>query len=213
MNNVELIEPYFESIGYHFVSGEQGSIEPIAIFVLQDYIYQVFERDIKHIELRHEAKKMRSDWHKANVKQFKVFFSRLDNERSDAIIALMDDFATTLHNEIEMMRLKILDCLPVADYNVQKVLASLQLCNILSQISQMHWVGITKKMSRQILSTKLPCCDAVRKYSCMLSSGLFAGAGGKEIDHKSEDELIALIQNFENKFIRWIEDKSDYAKS
>lgn len=141
MTNTELIEPYFKSIGLRFIAGNKDSIEPVAVFVLQDYIYQVFNRDIKNIPLKFQAKKMQTDWHKANVQQFTKFFNRLDEERRDRIISLMDDFETSLHNDIEMMRLKVLDCLPVEDEDVQKAVASLQLCNILAQISQMHWGG------------------------------------------------------------------------
>lgn len=144
MTNTELIEPYFKSIGLKFISEDEDSIEPVAVFVLQDYIYQVFNRDIKNIPLKFQAKKIQSDWHKANVQQFTKFFNRLDEERRDRIISLMDDFETSLHNDIEMMRLKVLDCLPVEDEDVQKAVASLQLCNILAQISQMHWEGIVK---------------------------------------------------------------------
>ena len=42
----------------------------------------------------------------------------------------------------------------------------------------------------------------------MLSAGLFGGAGGKEINHKAENELLGFIRNFENKFVKWINEKS-----
>lgn len=206
MTNTELIEPYFKSIGFKFISEDENSIEPVAVFILQDYIYQVFNRDIKNIPLKFQAKKIQTDWHKANVQQFTKFFDRLDEERRDRIISLMDDFEVSLHNDIEMMRLKILDCLPVEDEDVQKAVASLQLCNILAQISQMHWEGMVK--GSRFLSVKQHYNDAVRRYSCMLSAGLFGGAGGKEINHKAENELLGFIQNFENKFAKWMTEKS-----
>lgn len=99
MTNTELIEPYFKSIGLKFISGDKNSIEPVAVFVLQDYIYQVFNRDIKNIPLKFQAKKLQTDWHKANVQQFTKFFDRLDEERRDRIISLMDDFEVSLHND------------------------------------------------------------------------------------------------------------------
>lgn len=89
---------------------------------------------------------------------------------------------------------------------VQKVVASLQLCNILAQISQMHWEGMVK--GSRFLSVRLHYNDAVRRYSCMLSAGLFGGAGGKETNHKAENELLGFIQNFENKFVKWMNEKS-----
>lgn len=206
MTNIELLTPYFNNIGIRFVKGDTQSVEPVAVFILQDLIYQTFEKEIRDVPFSHQAAKLKNDWRKANDAQFKHFFHFLKGEREDKIIDLMDDFEDKTGNELMIIKCKIMDGVNGVDFESQKLLASIQLCNLLSQVSDIHWGGMQRKRYGKEVTMRYN--RQVRYFTKELSRIVFENAGGKSINRKAEDELIEALASFEKKFCRWIKEKS-----
>lgn len=206
MKACDIIEPYFSSIGLNLKSGDARSMMPLSVFCLHDYIYTTFNKDIRGLNLKHEGKKIKNDWDRENAIHFGRFFKTLDEDRRNTIIDIMDDFDEYLGNSIDLIRFCIMDCVNDVSIECQKILASLQICNILSQVAQNIWVSMIR--TAPMLSSKMRYNEVVRKYSALLSDGIYAAAGGKSINKKYEDKLISCIQAFSNKLFDWMNDRS-----
>lgn len=205
MTNCELIEPYLNRIGLRFIAGDRRSAQPVGVFALHDYVYQIFDKRIRHLPVSHKAKQWIRRWSEANDFQFKAFFSSLDDERTDKVIELMDDFETHLHNPLEMLRMKFMECVDEVPSDIQQVIADLQICSSLAQVAQIQWHGLVKRMP--FFSNNMRYNDIVHRYAVYLSGSIFSGNGGTRINKDAEKDLEKYILNFENAFVDWMRKK------
>ena len=187
MKPCEVIEPYFEYMGLRLRGGDTRSVIPVSIFCIHDYIYQIFNKDIKPLKLKKEGKKFKNEWDRENHLHFKKFFQAIGPENGNIIISMMDDFEDSLKNSIDLIRYSVMDCVNDVSIEYQQVIASLQVCNILSQVAQDFWMSMVKTTPQ--LSNKLRYNDVVRKYSSLLSDGIYRGGGGKQLNKKRYDNL------------------------
>lgn len=206
MKACEIVAPYFEAIGLHLTNGDARSMMPLGVFCMHDYMYQIFNRDIKGLKLKHEGKKFKNEWERENTLQFRRFFLSLDEERKNIIIDIMDDFEGYVSSSIDLIRFCIMDCVNDVPLEEQKIIASLQVCNIMAQVAQNVWVSMVK--TTPMLSNKLRYNEIVRKYSALLSDGIYVAAGGKHVNEKHEKRLNGCIQSFCNKLIDWVNSRS-----
>ena len=202
MQYYEIVEPYYKSLGLQIIKGDGRSMQPLGVFCLHDYIFQLFNKDIRDIKLSHEGNKWKNEWRKANDLHFKKFFMELNDDQRDAIIDIMDDFTEYTQNSVELIRFAVMDCVNDVPVDCQKIIASMQVCNVFAQLAQMRWQEMIKPM--RFFSNKLKYNDAVRRYSSLLSDGLYRGQGGKHLNEKAEDRLMTCIDAFDRKYIDWI---------
>lgn len=207
MKPCEVIEPYFEYMGLRLRGGDTRSVIPVSIFCIHDYIYQIFNKDIKPLKLKKEGKKFKNEWDRENHLHFKKFFQAIGPENGDIIISMMDDFEDSLKNSIDLIRYSVMDCVNDVSIEYQQVIASLQVCNILSQVAQDFWMSMVKTTPQ--LSNKLRYNDVVRKYSSLLSDGIYRGGGGKQLNKKRYDNLLNCIRAFCNELVDWVNSRSE----
>ena len=159
------------------------------------------------MELKREGKKYKNEWERENYLHFKKFFQAIGSERESIIISMMDDFEDSLKNSIDLIRYSVMDCVNDVSIEYQQVIASLQVCNILSQVAQDFWMSMVK--TTPLLSNKLRYNDVVRKYSSLLSDGIYRGGGGKQLNKKRYDNLLNCIRAFCNKLVDWVNSRSE----
>ena len=202
MQICDILEPYFKKMGLRYLSGNLNSVEPLVIFILHDIIYQIFDEDIKGRPLRHEAKKFQKEWERLNEKHFKGLFSDMDDARQDAIIDYMDDFESYISNDLMMIKCKVMDCFNFLPFEEQKFRAALETCNLIAQLSDIHWGALVRKPSGNLVRN--PYDVKVLFLSEKLSDALYRKTSENKIEKKKFDELVKLIQLFERKTIDYI---------
>lgn len=206
VTNLSLLQPYFESIGLPNSSGDDAALHPVAVFLLQDMMYSTFYEVIAKVPFRYRCAKIVGQWKDVNRHHFAHLFLHLDQERKDVLIDLMDDLSESISNEVSLVKFSIMDGLSEVDLERQKVLASVQLCNLLAQLSDMLWGYCFENEGHTH-----PYNQRVRRFSAELTRLIWTNDGHETHDIKkgAADKLAKLVDVLYRKIINWINDKSN----
>ena len=140
MTKREIIDAWLTSIGRTRVKGD--SAEPLLPFLLGDAIYAIYNADIAPLDLRHEEKKIRSDW-AAHYNRFnRPFFAAVGVQDSDQVTDLMDDFEETIANDVMVLRSELMLLLQDIPFESRKPIVSALLCHVLAQAAQCAWGNV-----------------------------------------------------------------------
>ena len=206
MKTIELVEPYFNSLGLRFVAGEGESYAPVMVFMLHDLIYQIVMTDVKKLELNGKAKKMRNEWVRLVHLEFKKFWDKLDDYRRDTLNDMMDEFSEYIANELLIVKCKIMDAVTFMSWEDQHHLADVQLINILSQLSELHWQSIIRERDQD--RSKLKYNAAARYYSRGIS-GYYADKYHRTAEVEGTLEpLMDAVTALDTKMVKWVDSKT-----
>lgn len=140
MTKREIIDAWLASIGRTRVKGD--SAEPLLPFLLGDAIYAIYNADIAPLDLRHEEKRIRSDW-AAHYNRFnRPFFAAVGVQDSDQVTDLMDDFEETIANDVMVLRSELMLLLQDIPFESRKPIVSALLCHVLAQAAQCAWGNV-----------------------------------------------------------------------
>ena len=123
--------------------GKAGDNDPAPLlpFLIMDCAYSEFAREIVPLDMRHTLKQMRKAW----LADYHTFNSRLfhclDAEQTDFVIDLMDQYEEFIANETMFIRVAVMNMVKGCDFDDQKIIGSLMLCNVFSQVAQIVWGG------------------------------------------------------------------------
>ena len=140
MTKTELINAYLRSIGRTRVQGE--SLEPLLPFLLGDAIYTIYNQDIAPLELRHEEKRLRSDWAEHYTRFNRPFFSAIGVENHEQVTDLMDDFEGYIANSLMVLRSELMLLLGDVPFEQRRPIVSALLCHVLAQAAQCAWGNV-----------------------------------------------------------------------
>ena len=104
MTKREMIDKYLRTIDKKRVQGD--TLEPVMPFLLGDAIYMIYNADIAHLSLRHEAKKARNQWAECYGRFNRPFFSAFTPDESLEVTDLMDDFEAFIGNELTFIYIR-----------------------------------------------------------------------------------------------------------
>lgn len=140
MTKRDLINTYLTSIGRTRVQGD--STEPLLPFLLGDVIYTIYCRDIAPLDLRHEEKRLRSDWSENYNRFNRPFFAAIGSDNYDQVTDLMDDFEAAIDTDVEGLRKEFQSLLADIPYDHSKPIVSALICHVIAQAAQLAWGNV-----------------------------------------------------------------------
>ena len=141
MKIVDLVNAYCKRWGLKVIKGElhDNSIAPILPFIIMDCAYSEFNREIKPLKLHHKQQRLRGEWY-ANYHKFNSrLFSALNQEQTDFVIDLMDEYEGKINYDVMLMKVALMNLLKGLEFADQKIMAALLVCNIIAQVAQDAW--------------------------------------------------------------------------
>lgn len=201
VNNI--IGRYCEYYHLGLVKGRLGERDaaPILAFLIADCAFQEFCEGVKPLGLKHELKKKQSAWLSDYHAFNKRLFICLDAEQQDFVIDMMDAYEKFIQNDVMRMRVALMNLVGGCEFEDQKHIASLMLCNIFSQTAQIAWGLVYKDgKGRGERAVEL---DRMKRISHHLANSVALLSG--DINPNQDKALNASVEAFMNKTVKWLE--------
>lgn len=177
-------------------------------FVIMDYAYSIFCKDIKPLDLRHGAKKLCSDW----LKNYHLFNSRIfvliNEEGRDYLIDRMDEYTEYIDYPIMLVRVAIMDLVSKDTFERQQAVSSLMLCNILAQAAQITWKAVASVMMGS--DRENPELLALKNISSRLCNCVCRL--DEDINPNDSPKLNEAVNNYLSKTAEWLNIKYNRTK-
>ena len=209
MTKTEMIDTYLRKIGIRRLQGE--TLEPLMPFLLGDAIYQIFNEDIAHLDLRHELKKIRNDWVNAYGRLNGLFFRAFTTEQSIEVTDLMDDFEAYIHNDLMVLRCQVMQILgDEIGFEDKKVITSALLCHVLAQAAQCVWkdvykVRVPKPGGRyEEIGMPNPWLEGINRAAFLLGTKLHTKVSDRYIDPNKCDGVPPAVQALCRRIYGWL---------
>ena len=112
---------------------------PFMPMLLMDAMNLLYEEYIAPLPLKHREKQLRTRWHDAYKHYISQEFMAFDDDQKCEICELMNEFEETIHNEVEMFRVVVMNHFMNYDTEVRLTLSAILSCNILAQSAEYIW--------------------------------------------------------------------------
>jgi len=208
MTKRELINTYLNSVGKKRISGDTA--EPLVPFLLGDAIYSIYNREIAHLPMYREDKKLRNEWAKAYSRFNRPFFRAFDNDASIEVTDLMDDFEDYISDEIMMVRSQLMLIFQDMDIDTRTTFVSILMCHILAQCAQYVWgdvYRIGKLMGKTVLykGEKNMDLDVINRNAFQLARRMHRNFGQPLVPGR-EKGLQPALDALCRKIYKWLEE-------
>ena len=206
ITNQEIVDRYLAYRGKRRTqSGKMDNTLPLMPFFIMDVVYQIYDKDIKDIECKHQMKRYRTQWVDNYNKFNHEFFRAFNDDQRDYIIDLMDEFAAYIHNTVVMMKSAVVNSFTQeTEFEDKKNLASILTCNVLCQAAQ-HLYGdmyrnryMQKEMNQHIAGVQ----QATYKFACWYPAG-------KGVDLTASDKVMNMIDVLCKKIVYFLKLKDE----
>jgi hypothetical protein len=215
MTKRELINTYLKSIGRTRVQGD--STEPLLPFLLGDAIYTIYNRDIAHLDLHPEEKKLRNDWVQHYTLFNRPFFAAIGADNHDQVTDLMDDFEEAIANHVMVLRSELMLLLGDVPFDQRKPIVSALLCHVLAQAAQCAWGNVyrvatlVKKTGsvKQVMvhrPEKNRHLEAINRDAFILANAWHNSINLALVDPNKTKGIPPAINALCRKIYRWLED-------
>ena len=215
MTKRDLINTYLSSIGRTRMQGD--SVEPLLPFLLGDAIYTIYNRDIAHLELRREEKRLRNDWAEHYTRFNRPFFAAIGIENHEQVTDLMDDFEDFIANHVMVLRSELMLLLQEVPFDRRALIVSALLCHVLAQAAQCAWGNVyrVKKVLGTSVSGKQMFIhraelnshlEAINRDSFELANRWHNSISGALVDPNKTKGIPPAIKALCRKIYRWLED-------
>lgn len=210
MNNNEIVETYLRYRGkVRTKTGKRDNTLPLMPFFLMDIVYQIFCKDIKTMECKHQMQRYRTIWAENYQKFNNEFFRPFNEDQKDYVIDLMDEFDGYIHNTVVMMKSAVVNSfVDDAEFEDKKNLASLLTCNVLCQAAQ-HLYGDMYR-DRYMRKETNPHIAAIQQASYKIACHYPAG---KATDLTSQEQVIKMIDVLCKKIVKFLNVKENETES
>ena len=216
MTKRELINTYLESIGRRWMSGED-SAEPILPFLLGDAIYTIYNQDIAPLKLRHEEKRLRSDWNMNYTMFNRPFFSAIGIDGGEQVTDLMDDFEASIGNDLTILRCELSLLLQDVPFERRRPIVSALLCHVLAQAAQCAWGNVYRvghvvhtdrdgRMHVQHHAERNRHLDAINRDAFALANRWHSAINNALIDPNKTKGIPPAVNALCRQIYRWLED-------
>lgn len=193
---------------------------PLMPFFIMDACYQIYCRDIKDIPCKHLMKQAKKKWADNYHKFTMDFFMAFDQEQTDYIVDMMDEFNDYIHNNLVMLKSAVVnhftDETPFED---KKILGSVMACNVLAQSAQ-HMYGEMYRVGTKFFPIKSlyavvtlqpkeiePYIEGVKKASYDFASYY---PKGRNVDLTSSEPVMSMIRALCNNIVRFLKEKESH---
>lgn len=173
---------------------------PILPFLIADCAYQEFCSGVKPLHLKQEQKRMQKNW-LADYHQFNQrLFSCLNADERDFTIELMDAYSEFIQNDVMVMRVALMNLVNGCEFEDQKSIASLLLCNIFAQVAQISFGCVF--VNGRGHSERAPELDRMRNISHRLANSVLTIK--ETINPNADKALNASVDAYMRKTTNWL---------
>lgn len=198
----DVVNSYCKRHDLDIVDGKIGSNDPAPIlpFIIMDCAQAEFSREIKPLHMHHELKWLRTQW-LAEYKKFNQrLFSGLDIDKADFVCDMMDEYTSYIENDMMIIRVAMMNLVKTLEFDEQKIISSLMLCNIFSQVAQLTWGLVYKTRKRH--EEQCPELLKMRRYSHKMMN--LVAYLSDDIDPNIDKPLSDAIESYVNKTTDWL---------
>lgn len=208
MTNAEINRSLNKFRGVNGYTGEISSLAAITHFFLMDCSYDVFNKKVRNLPVRHRARGMVTAMIDAYNSFFTRFFAAFNQEQQDFLIDKADEMEEAIANYTETARIAMMECCNDESLADQQRIADLWLVNNLAYEAQGFHKATWKKAGfkfRGALYTKEssdPDSDRVIKLSMKLAIILYGE--GSDVDEKKHKRISLAVAVLTRKIGEWI---------
>lgn len=208
MTNKDINLAYNRYRGVHGYTGEISSLAAITHVFLLDASYDVYNKRIKTLPLRHKAKVLSENMHRCYNQFFRKFFAPFNEEERAFILDKCDAMLEHISHGVEISRLAMMDCCNSEDVDRQAKIADLWLCNRFASEAQSFYRRTWKKAGfklRGVLFTKDDIdkdIDGILKYSLALAIELYGE--GEDVSPKHHKKLQDTVASLTRRICEFI---------
>lgn len=199
----DIVNAYCRKNGLSILQGRlrDNDPSPILAFLIMDCAQDEYRKNIAPLKLKHEAKELdrrwRDDYHRFNQR----LFTCLSPDERDFAIDMMDAYTEAVEYEVMLIRVAVMDLVKICDFADQKIIASLLLCNVFSQIAQICWGAVYRNDYSK--EDKCPELLRLRQHSHKLSNTVVMLP--VDINPNASEKLMSAVESFKNKTIKWLD--------
>lgn len=199
----DIVNAYCERNGLKVLQGRLGENDPapIVAFMIMDCAQAEYMKNIAPLNLKHDAKKLDSMWRKDYHAFNQRLFTCLTPDQRDFTIEMMDAYTEAVDYEVMLIRIAVMDLVKICDFADQKIIASLLLCNVFSQIAQICWGAVYRNDYSK--EDKCPELLRLRQHSHKLSNTVVILP--VDINPNASEKLMSAVESFKNKTIKWLD--------
>ena len=191
---------------------EDGRIDntlPLMPFFIMDTCYQIYCKDIKDLPCRHLMKRAKRKWADNYHKFTTAFFMAFNQDETDYIVDMMDEFNEYIHNSVVMLKSTVVNYFTESTpFEDKKVLGSLLTCNVLAQAAQ-HLYGEMYRKADMAKESD-PYIEGVKKASYDLANYYPVAEGA---DLSSSEVVMSMIDALCKKIIKFLKEKEYETKT
>lgn len=200
MTNTELADTFLRSIG--MVRQKGDSLAPIMPHFIMDAAYQMYNTEVRKLPLKHELKRISSEWLR-NYNDFnRMFFSAFSLDVRDEIVDKMDDFEEFIANDIAILKCAMMDTVKGESFEMQMALGSIAICGLLCSAASCTWESIYHVKGHEVSNPSLAKCT---KLMVKLLKRYYRGQKDYNMNTPATD---AAVKSICYKIVQWI-DRSD----
>ena len=208
ITNYEINKTYNRFRGVRECVGDMNVLTSLTAFFLMDASYDNFRKKVKTLPLKHQAKQIASKISRTYDSFFTRFFAPFSLDQRIYLGDKSDALREYIANDVELARLAMMDCHNQEDYDTQKTLADIWLCNRFASEAQEFYERTWKKKGFKfhgILFTQPEIdkdIDGVVKYTLDLAEYLFRDV--KDITEKHQRRFQACVDALTRKICEFL---------
>lgn len=142
---LNIIETYVRYNNKRLVAGKGCEAAILMPFLLIDAQNVIFAEYVNTLNLQHSAKRMRSNWADCYRRFNSRFFAAFSDDQKAEIVEKMVELYDFANNEIEMLRVSIMNHFMKYDLETRLTVSAIVCCNHLIQCAQAFWSMKYKK--------------------------------------------------------------------
>ncbi len=206
MPHLSIMQRFLEAQGLSVIKGELCT-DLFMPYLLMDCQYQIYDKNIKGIEMKGYMKTVRDRWTKQNTLFFKSLFKGLAPDECEELTDLMDEFEEYIKNDISMLKSHIVSCIP-AEVGFEKriMIADSMSCNILAQCAQILWGSIfkTSKGNSHTNDTIKGVENLSHRMACEIHN-----CDKQTIDLNKENMIHVCVDNLKHKIMLFLKNQDE----
>lgn len=150
MKNSELVNKFLLHRGFSKIQGE--SLLPVLPFLVMDVVYNMYNKTLRPIPAKHSLKKWKTIWEEAYNRFDRTFLAAFTSDEQDELMDKMDSLEDYISNARTVVEIQTMNCFPSAPIEKQKILACINVCNLLTHYAGQLWCAIYKNydLSRDV---------------------------------------------------------------
>ena len=169
-----------------------------------DSAYSIFNRNVKPVEMKHEAKRLRNRWLEVYNQFNKRLFKRMKSDEWDKIIDRMDEYEEYTSYNLSLIHSIVSSLFAELEFQSQHLASSLLVCNIIAQVAQITWQSITEALGKKETCQELA---SLAHLSHTLMNLLIHV--NENIDPNESEELQIAVSDYMSKTAEWVKSITD----